>query len=70
MLDEKQKNWLCDKCDALLLMAGNYQLTDQQSDALMVMANRYFSQAKGNEEVKSAILATMDYIDKMSRIMR
>ncbi len=69
MISQKQRDWLCDKCDALLITAGDYKLPDETSDLIVQMANKYAEQANGNELVKKGLMLTIDYIDGMYKLM-
>ena len=69
MISQRQRDWLCDKCDALLITAGDYKLPDETSDLIVQMANKYLSQANSNELVKKGLMLTIDYIDSMYKLM-
>lgn len=70
-MNEAQKAWTVKKCETLLEASSNiYDMTEQDWEIVFEMINKYVTQAKGNDSVKKALIATETYIEQMYKILR
>lgn len=71
MISQKQRNWLCKKCDTLLIYADDYLMPEDSNwETLICMANKYSEQARGNKIVMKGLMLTVDYIEAIYKLMR
>lgn len=68
-MNQEQIKWTREKCNGLILIA-EYPATEESVSTIIAAAETYLHQAKGNPEVREALLQTQIYIDNMDRIFR
>lgn len=71
MISKKQRDWLCQKCDTLLIYADDYSMPEDVNwETLIGMTDKYAQQAHGNKIVTKGLMLTVDYVDAMYKLMR
>ena len=63
-MNEKQRLWTFNKCNELISLA-RFPLSEKLSKEIKELAERYYKESKRNEEVKQALVTTLNFINNV-----